>query len=149
MIHICKYLWYYYYNINYDWTVNFILKIITFSHKWRYESALIRERFEKNRNQLDLIKAKQLLLEGERELEDRKHPYPFRCMNKEEYLEITINFNRINFSSFNISWWYFIWAKSSSTRHCIGYMASIRKSPISWLFCKTCWVKKRVYNMVC
>ena len=39
----------------------------------------MRDRFEKNRNVLDLVKAQALLAQGELELDKNRHPNPLQC----------------------------------------------------------------------
>ncbi len=45
----------------------------------RYETTLLRARFEENRHIDDLREAKKLLLLGQKELADNAHPLPFKC----------------------------------------------------------------------
>jgi len=52
-----------------------------FRHLMRYESVLMRARFDKHKDELDMVKAKQILLQGESELEDNRHPQPFKWAN--------------------------------------------------------------------
>ena len=47
-------------------------------HEWRYKATLIRDRFEQNRNVLDLVKAQQILAEGQQELANWQHPNPLQ-----------------------------------------------------------------------
>jgi len=52
------------------------------NHYWRlearYQSVLMRQRFDENSNVLDMRKAKKLLLEGQKELAVKCHPDVFR-----------------------------------------------------------------------
>ena len=47
-------------------------------HEWRFRAILIRDRFEQNRNVLDLVKAQQLVAAGEQELLNWQHPNPLQ-----------------------------------------------------------------------
>lgn len=39
----------------------------------------MRDRFEQNRNIKDLVKAQEILLNGEWELDQNRHPSPLQC----------------------------------------------------------------------
>ena len=41
----------------------------------------MRDRFEKNRNIHDLVKAESLVAQGEQELDRNRHPNPLQCKN--------------------------------------------------------------------
>ena len=41
----------------------------------------MRARFEENKHEVDMRKAKKLLIEGERELFQKRHPQPLKCMS--------------------------------------------------------------------
>jgi NADH dehydrogenase (ubiquinone) 1 beta subcomplex subunit 9 len=49
-----------------------------FRHLYRYHAVLLRARFDENKNEQDMVKAKQLLTDGERELFEKAHPQPFK-----------------------------------------------------------------------
>ncbi|CAH1780491.1 unnamed protein product [Owenia fusiformis] len=49
-----------------------------FPHLYRYHQVVMRARFDENKDVVDMVKAKQLLEEGEAELWERKHPQPFK-----------------------------------------------------------------------
>ncbi|XP_071083271.1 NADH dehydrogenase [ubiquinone] 1 beta subcomplex subunit 9-like [Haliotis cracherodii] len=47
-------------------------------HIFRYQAVLLRARFDENKSEVDVRKAKKLLLDGERELFLKQHPQPFK-----------------------------------------------------------------------
>jgi len=49
--------------------------------EWRFKAVIIRDRFEQNRNVLDLVKAQEILANGEWELEQKRHPLPLQFPN--------------------------------------------------------------------
>lgn len=49
-------------------------------YNWRFEVAILRSRFDKNKNVQDLLEAKKMVRLGQAELESKKHPMPFKCM---------------------------------------------------------------------
>ena len=46
---------------------------------FRYQAVLLRERFDEHANEVDFVKAKKLLLDGQAELREKSHPQPFKC----------------------------------------------------------------------
>lgn len=50
-----------------------------FRHKFRYEAILLRARFDKNKDETDIVKAKKLVEEGQKELFENLHPQPIKC----------------------------------------------------------------------
>jgi len=50
-------------------------------HVFRYNATLMRARFDQNRNELDMRKAKELLALGEEELFQSLHPQPYKFQN--------------------------------------------------------------------
>lgn len=48
-------------------------------HLYRYHAVLLRARFDENKDEFDMVKAKQLLADGEEELFLKRHPQPFKC----------------------------------------------------------------------
>ncbi|KAK3576370.1 hypothetical protein CHS0354_018918 [Potamilus streckersoni] len=44
----------------------------------RYWCVMLRAKFDEHKNEPDMRKAKQLLLEGERKLQENRHPFPFK-----------------------------------------------------------------------
>lgn len=44
---------------------------------WRQEALLLRARFDEAKNETNILKARQLLEEGEAEFERKKHPDPY------------------------------------------------------------------------
>ena len=50
-----------------------------FRQVFRYEAVLLRARFDANKNETDMIKAKQMLKDGEKEFFEKQHPQPFKC----------------------------------------------------------------------
>ncbi|ESN97219.1 hypothetical protein HELRODRAFT_178341 [Helobdella robusta] len=50
-------------------------------HLYRYEAVLLRDRFDQNKNECDMVKAKQMLEDGEKELFENLHPQPFKFPN--------------------------------------------------------------------
>ena len=64
--------------------VFFVLFFICFSFlrrrdEWRFSAVVMRDRFEKNRNVLDLVKAQALLAQGQLEFKEKQHPFPLQC----------------------------------------------------------------------
>lgn len=55
-----------------------------FRHEWRFRAVVLRDRFDQNKNVNDLVKAQQLLAEGQHEYDQKRHPNPFQC--KLDYL---------------------------------------------------------------
>jgi len=49
-----------------------------YPHLVRYQSVLLRARFDEHRDEVDLRVAKRLLLAGEQELNSRRHPVPIK-----------------------------------------------------------------------
>ncbi|KAK7115118.1 NADH dehydrogenase [ubiquinone] 1 beta subcomplex subunit 9-like [Littorina saxatilis] len=47
-------------------------------HVYRYHAVLLRDRFEQNKNEVDMRVAKKLLMDGEKELFMKQHPQPFK-----------------------------------------------------------------------
>jgi len=45
---------------------------------YRYQAVLLRARFDEHKDEVDMIKAKKLLQEGEQELQLKAHPQPFK-----------------------------------------------------------------------
>jgi NADH dehydrogenase (ubiquinone) 1 beta subcomplex subunit 9 len=41
--------------------------------------VLLRARFDENKDEVDMRKAKKLLIDGEKELFMKQHPQPFKC----------------------------------------------------------------------
>ena len=54
-------------------------------HLYRYEAVLMRQRFEENKDERDMIIAKQLLMEGEAELARLRHPQPMKCKSSGQF----------------------------------------------------------------
>jgi len=52
-----------------------------FPHLYRYHAVVLRARFEENKDEKDMIKAKQVLQSGEEELFLNQHPQPFKFPN--------------------------------------------------------------------
>ena len=52
-----------------------------FPHLYRYHAVVLRARFDKNKDERDMVKAKQLLERGEEELFLNSHPQPFKFPN--------------------------------------------------------------------
>jgi len=48
---------------------------------YRYHAVLLRARFDEQKDELDMVKAKQLLGDGEEELFLNRHPQPFKFPN--------------------------------------------------------------------
>jgi hypothetical protein len=48
-------------------------------HLYRYHAVLLRARFDEHAGERDMMKAKQLLEQGEEELFLNRHPQPFKC----------------------------------------------------------------------
>lgn len=48
-------------------------------HHWRYHAILMRDRFDSNKNIVDMRVARELLQSGERELFEKQHPQPLIC----------------------------------------------------------------------
>lgn len=46
---------------------------------WRQEAVILRAKFDAHKDLKDIARAAQLLEEGEREFERRKHPDPYIC----------------------------------------------------------------------
>merc|ERR1712038_131593 len=49
-----------------------------YRHLTRYHCVLMRDRFDQNKNIVDMVQAKQLLEKGEAELEAKRHPQPMK-----------------------------------------------------------------------
>ncbi len=49
-------------------------------HHFRVQAVLLRARFDEHKNENDMVKAKQLLIDGEKELLDKSHTEPIKCM---------------------------------------------------------------------
>ncbi|CAF0974479.1 unnamed protein product [Brachionus calyciflorus] len=49
--------------------------------EWRFRATVLRDRFEKNRNIQDLVKAQSILSKGEQELDQNRHPNPLQFPN--------------------------------------------------------------------
>jgi len=52
-----------------------------FRHLYRYHAVLLRARFDEHKDEKDMVKAKQLLQEGEEEMFLKAHPQPFKFPN--------------------------------------------------------------------
>lgn len=52
-----------------------------FRHLYRYHAVLLRARFDEHKDERDMVKAKQLLTDGEDELFLKRHPQPFKFPN--------------------------------------------------------------------
>jgi NADH dehydrogenase (ubiquinone) 1 beta subcomplex subunit 9 len=52
-----------------------------FRHLYRYHAVLLRARFDEAKDEKDMIKAKQMLQDGEEELFLNQHPQPFKFPN--------------------------------------------------------------------
>jgi NADH dehydrogenase (ubiquinone) 1 beta subcomplex subunit 9 len=52
-----------------------------FSHLYRYHAVLLRARFDENKGEQDMVKAKKLLQAGEQELWLKQHPQTFKFPN--------------------------------------------------------------------
>jgi len=50
-------------------------------YEYRYHAVLLRARFDENKNEIDLRKAKKLLLDGQKELFLKSHPLPMAFPN--------------------------------------------------------------------
>lgn len=50
-----------------------------FRHIFRYQAVIMRERFDKHKNERDPAKIAQLLADGERELFETQHFQPKKC----------------------------------------------------------------------
>lgn len=53
--------------------------IFDFRHTFRYNAVLLRQRFEENRNILDMRQAKELVALGHEELFLNQHYQPMKC----------------------------------------------------------------------
>uniref|UniRef100_A0A182M5J7 NADH dehydrogenase [ubiquinone] 1 beta subcomplex subunit 9 n=1 Tax=Anopheles culicifacies TaxID=139723 RepID=A0A182M5J7_9DIPT len=51
-------------------------------HIFRYQATLMRARFDQHRNEKDPAKVAQLLTDGERELFEKQHYQPKKCMDE-------------------------------------------------------------------
>ncbi|KAH9515527.1 ndufb9, NADH-ubiquinone oxidoreductase [Bulinus truncatus] len=47
-------------------------------YEFRYQAVLMRARFDEHKNEVDLRKAKKLLLDGQKELLLKTHPQPYK-----------------------------------------------------------------------
>jgi NADH dehydrogenase (ubiquinone) 1 beta subcomplex subunit 9 len=47
---------------------------------FRYQAVIMRERFDQNRNIVDFRRAQQIVAEGEKELFEKQHYQPKKCM---------------------------------------------------------------------
>ena len=52
-----------------------------YRHLYRYQAVLLRARFDQNKDECDIVKAKQLLEDGEKELYLKQHPQPTKFTN--------------------------------------------------------------------
>merc|ERR1712004_473977 len=52
-----------------------------FRHLIRYQCVLMRDRFDQNKDVIDMVHAKELLKIGEAELEKNRHPQPMKFPN--------------------------------------------------------------------
>jgi len=52
-----------------------------YRHQFRYHAVVLRARFDKNKDEKNMVKAKQLLAAGEEELFLKRHPQPFKFPN--------------------------------------------------------------------
>lgn len=50
-----------------------------YRHLYRYDAVVLRARFDEHKDESDVAKAKKLLEDGEKELDSRLHPEPFKC----------------------------------------------------------------------
>ena len=50
-----------------------------FSTEWRFQRVLIRARFDENNAVVEPAKRSALLLEGCKEIWEKRHPTPFEC----------------------------------------------------------------------
>jgi hypothetical protein len=48
-------------------------------NEWRFRAVVLRDRFDKNKNITDLVKAQQILAEAETEYNNKRHPNPLQC----------------------------------------------------------------------
>lgn len=56
-----------------------IFRFVLFSHHYRFAAVLLRDRFDQNKDIVDMRQAKKLLGEGEEELFLKQHPQPLVC----------------------------------------------------------------------
>lgn len=67
-----------------------------YRHIYRFNAVLLRERFDKNKDILDMRIARSFLVEGERELFLKQHPQPFSC-EFPRYLKMNAASNKMNY----------------------------------------------------
>ena len=61
-------------------TITFDCKfVMDYRHLTRYHQCILRARFDEQKNEKDLVKAKKMVEDGERELFLDSHPQPFKC----------------------------------------------------------------------
>ena len=53
--------------------------VVFFRYEFRYQAILLRARFDQNKNEIDMRKAKKLLMDGEKELLLKQHCSPLKC----------------------------------------------------------------------
>lgn len=58
----------------------YITLLLFFRHIFRYEAVLLRARFDENKNVKDARQAQKLLIDGERELFEKQHFQPKKCI---------------------------------------------------------------------
>lgn len=51
------------------------------SYHYRFHAVLLRDRFDQKKDIVDMRVARQLLIDGERELFEKQHPQPMICMS--------------------------------------------------------------------
>lgn len=62
-------------------TIAKILFMLTFSRlSYRYEATILRDRFDQNRNVKDVAKLQKILQESEKELFEKQHYQPIKCI---------------------------------------------------------------------
>ncbi|KAK2186005.1 hypothetical protein NP493_215g07037 [Ridgeia piscesae] len=52
-----------------------------YRHTYRYQAVLMRARFDEHTSEIDMVKAKKLVLDGEKELFLKQHPQRIRFAN--------------------------------------------------------------------
>lgn len=57
------------------------------SPHYRFHAVLLRDRFDQNKDVVDMRKARQLLEEGEQELFLKQHPQPMICKSTNYFPE--------------------------------------------------------------
>ena len=57
-----------------------VIMLILFRLSFRYEVTILRDRFEQNRNLTDVAKLQKVLQESEKELHEKQHYQPIKCI---------------------------------------------------------------------